>query len=225
MNLDLFNNLIKSTKENNVVQSFLKELGEFLENNLYDNKRNEVPLVEKILDGRNLTTRYRDKINIEKHNIINNYSKENSSQGKFYYVYSKESDDTYGIVMHENGVSGKEVWVEKNKIPKGVEVDAVLREEKGRFVLDKEATEELQKELTEMINKLLEEQSNRLESQRVEGHIYEFVEKVGNTIELCDITNYTGECFEEIDFPSDLLDKATQGTKFKYVNGEYQLID
>ena len=66
MNLDLFKDLIKSTKENDIVQNFVKELGECLENKLSDNERNQIPLVQKILDGRILTTRYRDEINIKR---------------------------------------------------------------------------------------------------------------------------------------------------------------
>lgn len=225
MNLDLFNNLINSAKENNVIQSFIKELSEVLENNLGDNERNQDSLVQKILDGRTLTTKYRDKINIQRHDIITNYSKENSEQGEFYYVYSKGADNTYGVVMHKNEESGSDIWIKESQLPKSAGVDSVLRVKNGMFVLDKDATEEIQEELTEMINRLLGEQANKLESQRVEGHIYEFVEKSGNTVELTDVTNNTGECFEEIDFPSELLNKATKGTMFQYVNGEYQLID
>ena len=95
MNLDLFKDLIKSTKENDIVQSFIKELGDCLKNNLNNNERNQIPLVQKILDGRILTTRYRDEINIQRHDIINNYSKEHSEQGEFYYVYNKRSNNTY----------------------------------------------------------------------------------------------------------------------------------
>lgn len=225
MNLDLFNNLINDAKENNVIQNFIKELGEVLENNLVDNERNQDSLVQKILDGRTLTTKYRDKINIQRHDIITNYSKENSEQGEFYYVYSKETDNTYGVVMHKNGESGSDIWIKESQLPKGAGVDSVLRVKNGKFVLDKDATEEIQEEHAEMINRLLKEQANKLESQRVEGHIYELVEKVGDTVELTDVTNNTGECFEEIDFPSELLDKATQGNMFQYVNGEYKSID
>lgn len=225
MNLDLFNNLINSTKENKAVQNFIKELGEFLENNLGNNERNEESLVQKILDGRTLTTKYRDKINIQRHEIITNYSKENSKQGKFYYVYSKGSDNTYGIVEHDNGKSGSDIWIKESQLPKGAGVDTVLREENGKVVLDKDATEKIQEELTEMINRLLEEQQSKLESQRVEGHVYEFVEKSGNTVWLTDETNYTGDCFQEINFPSELLDNATKGTRFEYVNGEYKLVN
>lgn len=225
MNLDLFNNLINSTKENNVIQSFIKELGEFLENNLENNERNQVPLVQKILDGRTLTARYRDEINIQRHDIINNYSKENSEQGEFYYVYSKRSDNTYGVVSHKNGESGLNIGVKESQLPKGAGVDSVLRLKNGKFVLDKEATEKLQTELTEMINRLLEEQANRLEAQRVEGHLYKFVEKSEDTVWLIDETDSTRGCFEEIDFPSELSNKVTQGAMFKYADGKYQLVN
>lgn len=225
MNIDLFNNLLNTAKENNIIQSFIKELGEFLENSLGNNGRNEESLVQKILNGRTLTSRYRDKINIERYNIITNYSKENSAQGELYYVYSKGTDNTYGVVMHKNEESGSDIWVKESELPKGAGIDSVLRVKDGRFVIDKEVTQELQEQLTEMINSLLEEQANKLESQRIEGHIYEFIEKAGDTVELIDVTDYTGECFEEIDFPSELANKATKGTKFKYVNGEYQLIN
>ena len=177
LNLNLFNNLINGAKENNVIQSFIKELGEVLENNLGDNERNQDSLVQKILDGRTLTTKYRDKINIQRHDIITNYSKENSEQGEFYYVYSKGADNTYGVVMHKNEESGSDIWIKESQLPKGAVVDSVLRVKNGMFVLDKDVTEEIQEELIEMINRLLEEQANKLESQRVEGHIYEFIEK------------------------------------------------
>lgn len=223
MNLDLFKDLIKSTKENDIVQNFVKELGECLENKLSDNERNQIPLVQKILDGRILTTRYRDEINIQRHDIINNYSKEHSEQGEFYYVYNKRSNNTYGIVSHKNGEDGVNIGIKESQLPEGAGVDSVLREKNGKYTLDEVATEELQEELTEMINRLLDEQENRLEAQRIEGHFYEFVVKSGDIVELIDVTNNTGECFEEIDFPCELLDKATQGTMLQYVNGRYQL--
>lgn len=207
MNLDLFNNLINSTKENKFIQSFIKELGEFLENNT------EKPL----------TARYRDEINIKRHEIVNNYSKEISPQEELYYIYTKNYDNTYGIVMHENGETGRDFCVKESQVPKGAEVDSVLRKKNGKFILDKTATEKIQQELGEMKNRLLKEQDNRLNTQRVEGHIYKFVEKTGDSAWLIDETNYTGEVFQEIDFPNELLDKATQGDFFQYANGEYHV--
>lgn len=222
MNLDLFNNLINNTKESSFIQNFIKELGEFMENNLFNNERNQESLVQKILNGRTLTARYRDQINLERQNIINKYSKEH---GEIYYIYNKGDDNTFEIVSHKNGKSNLEISAKESQLPKGAGVDSVLRVQSGKFVLDENATKEIQEELTEMINELLEEQTKRLEEQRIEGHIYSFVEKYGDIVELIDETNYTGECFEEIDFPSDLANKATQGDIFKYVNGEYQLVN
>lgn len=225
MNLDLFKDLIKSTKENDIVQNFVKELGECLENKLSDNERNKIPLVQRILDGRILTTRYRDEINIQRHDIINNYSKEHSEQGEFYYVYNKRSNNTYGIVSHKNGEDGVNIGIKESQLPEGAGVDSVLREKNGKYILDEIATEELQEELTEMINRLLEQQNNELKEQRVEGHLYEFVEKSGDTVWLIDKTKNDGNCFEEIDFPSDVLDKVTEGSVFQYINGKYQLLN
>ena len=219
MNLNLFNNLIDSTKEKNIFQKFIKELSEFLK----ENERNQVPLVQKILGERILTTRYRDKINVERREIINNYSKEHWEEGEFYYVYNKRSDNSYGLVNHKNGESGINIGAKESELTKGAGVDSVLKVKNGKWILDKEATEEIQAELTEMINRLLEEQTNRMEMQRVEGYLYRFVEKTGDTVWLIDETNYTGECFEEINFPSELSESATEGTMFQYINGEYQL--
>ena len=223
MNLELFNNLINKTKENGIIQSFMKELKDFLENNLDNNKQNQESLLQKILDGRTLTTRYRDEINIQRHKIITDYSKENSEQGEFYYVYNKDSNNIYGLVMHKDGNVGESIELQEEQLPEYAGVDSVLRINNGNFVLDKNATEKIQEKLTKMIEKLLEEQSNRLEEQRVEGNVYEFVEKSDDTVTLFNVTNYTGECFQEVYFPKKLFDKAIQGTRFQYVNGEYIL--
>ena len=180
-------------------------------------------MLEKILDGRTLTVKYRDEINIQRHDIINNYSKDYSEQGEIYYVYNKRSDNTYGLVSHKNGETGTSISIKENQLPKDAGIDSVLRIKNGEFVLDKEVTEKLQIQLKEMINNLLEAQFKILTEQRIEGHIYEFVEKTGDTVWLIDETKDTGECFEEIDFPKELLDLVIQGTRIQYFNGKYKL--
>lgn len=223
LNLDLFNNLINNTKENNVVQKFIKELGEYMEETLCNNELGKETLLQKILDGKNLTARYRDKINIQKCDIITNYSIQNSEKGEFYYVYSKGEDNRYGVVMHKNEKLGSDIWINKSQLPKGAGVDCVLRQKNGKFVLDKESTYEIQKKLSNMIEDLIIEQDVNLEKYRVEGHIYKLLGKTEETIELIDITANTGECFEEIYFPKEILDKAISGTILQYVDGKYQL--
>ncbi|MBQ2835952.1 MAG: hypothetical protein IJE68_03875 [Clostridia bacterium] len=220
MNLDLFNNLINNTKEDNVIQSFIKELGEFLENT----KKAPVSIVQKIQDERKLTTEYRDKFNIERNKILNSYAKKTSDKGTMYYVYSKNSkkDDIYNLCICEEGKSHEINTVKENQLPKGAGVASVLREENGKYVLDKEATEEVLEQLTQIADQLLEEQTQQLNAYRIEGHSYEVVENLGDRVFLIDISANNCDCFEEIDFPEDLMEQATEGTIFKYIKGKYQ---
>lgn len=180
-------------------------------------------MIQKILAGRKLTARCRDEIKIQRHDIINNFSKANSEQGEFYYVYNKRSDNNYGIVMHKNGETGTSISIKECQLPNGAGLDCVLRLKEDKFILDQESTKKLQYELKEMINRLLEEQEKILQEQRIEGHIYHVVEKAGDIVELIDVTYNNSECFEEIDFPSEALEVAKQGMLFKYINGKYIL--
>lgn len=221
MNLDLFNNLINSTKENKIVQNFIKELGEFMEKNLGNDEGEKETLLEKVLDGRTLTSKYRDEINVQRCDIITNYSIQNSEKGEFYYVYSKGEDNKYGLVMHKDEKSGADIWVNESELPEGVGVDCVLRQRNGKFVLDKESTYDIQKRLSNMMKGLINEQDFNLEKYRIEGHIYEVLGKTNNTVELIDLTANTGECFEEVDFPKEFFESEKYGKTFKYVDGEY----
>lgn len=221
MNLDILNDLVEEIKKNEGVRNFIKELGESLENKLTNNENNSMSLVQNKLKENTLTTKYRDEINIQKSNIISNYSKNK----EMYYIYNKSSDDMYGIVEYINGKSSEDIWVEAEKIPKEAKVDTVLKKEDNQFIVDKIATKELQEKIIEMINNLIEQQEKELEEKRIEGHLYEFVEKTGGTIWLIDKNNINGNCFEEIKFRKDTFENAKEGNIYQYVNGEYIFID
>lgn len=221
MNLDILNDLVEEIKKNEGVRNFIKELGESLENKLTNNENNNMSLVQNKLKENTLTTKYRDEINIQKSNIISNYSKNK----EMYYIYNKSSDDMYGIVEYINEKSSEDIWVEAEKIPKEAKVDTVLKKEDNQFIVDKIATKELQEKIIEMINNLIEQQEKELEEKRIEGHLYEFVEKTGDTIWLIDKNNINGNCFEEIKFRKDTFENAKEGNIYQYVNGEYIFID
>lgn len=221
MNLDILNDLVEEIKKNEGVRNFIKELGESLENKLTNNENNNMSLVQNKLKENTLTTKYRDEINIQKSNIISNYSKNK----EMYYIYNKSSDDMYGIVEYINGKSSEDIWVEAEKIPKEAKVDTVLKKEDNQFIVDKIATKELQEKIIDMINNLIEQQEKELEEKRIEGHLYEFVEKTGDTIWLIDKNNINGNCFEEIKFRKDTFENAKEGNIYQYVNGEYIFID
>ena len=57
LRLDLFNNLINATKENEFVQSFMKEVKDCMKEN-----RNDVPVLEQIKGERNMSTVSENKI-------------------------------------------------------------------------------------------------------------------------------------------------------------------
>lgn len=119
---------------------------------------------------------------------------------------------------------GSSISVKESQMPNEAGIDTVLRLKNNKFIMDKIATEELQNEITEMINKLLAEQEQKIQSQRIENHIYEFIEKSENTVWLLDQNDNSKGCFQETDFPTELANKANKGDKFQYLNGEYRVV-
>ena len=61
MNLDLVNELFNNLKENKFVKNFIKELSNYLENNL-DSGNEEIPIIEDILSKNNFTTGNKNSI-------------------------------------------------------------------------------------------------------------------------------------------------------------------
>ena len=170
---------------------------------------------------------YRDKINIERNKILNNYAKENQDKGVLYYIYNKVQDtDNYLLSICEENKSNVVIEVNEKKLPKGISVDTVLRQENGKYIVDTRATFIVRKQIEKMVNKLLKEQEQYLQSNRVEGHIYEVGEVERDRVWLYDITknDVNGiEAFEEIQFPLELINKVTEGTKVIYRNGKYEI--
>lgn len=232
MNLDLVNNIVNDVKNNQFVQNFIKELQNYLENNLSKNnyinaEKEEILLANPIYNGNKITTKYRDKMYIERFHILNNYAKQTVEKGQMYYIYDKNSKilDGYNICICEEGRSHDIITVDKNELPNGAKIGSVLRKIGNKFDLDEEATNEIEQEIYSMKNQFLKEQTDFLESKRIEGHIYEMSENCGDRAWLYDITNknHQGiEVVEEIDFPTELLNSGKEGDLYIFKDGEYQ---
>ena len=224
LNLDIFNKIIDSAKENSTVQSFIKELSEFL-----DNKNSEIGKTDKKIEDvqENLITRYRDKMKLERYDILSDYAKKTANQGAMYYIFSKNSinEDEYNLAICEEGKSHEILTVNKNELPKDASVNTVLRKYDGEFILDEKTTKSVQAEINNMINNLLKEQNQYLNNLRIEGHVYEVIEVSSNKVTLLDRTKNDRNSFEEIEFSKENLDKAVPGAKFEYINGEYYYIE
>lgn len=224
MELNIFNiNINMDNKNREEVSDFIKELSDYLEN---DNDR-QVSILEQVQKSEKVTVMYRDKINIERNKILNNYAKENQDKGVLYYIYNKVQDtDNYLLSICEENKSNVIIEVNEKKLPKGISVDTVLRQENGKYIVDTRATFIVRKQIEKMVNKLLKEQEQYLQSNRVEGHIYEVGEVERDRVWLYDITknDVNGiEAFEEIQFPLEFINKITEGTKVIYQNGSYEI--
>ena len=171
-----------------------------------------------------ITVKYRDKMLIERGNILNNYAQKSLSDGELYYIYSKNSkmSDGYNLCNCEREKSSDIIEVNSGELPYGATIGSVLRKQGDSYILDQEATNEIAKEINNMKEKLLKEQSEFLEGNRIEGHVYELYENNGDRAWLFDITSGNSEGIEEIDFPEDLLTNGKEGDLFIYKNGEYQ---
>ena len=226
MNLDLIQNIINGARDNKLVQNFIKELQNYLEKNNSNTKGEGIHLMDINLNSNKLITKYRDKMLTARNDILNNYAKQTLDKGEMYYIYSKNSNlqNTYNLCVCEEGQSHIVIEANRNELPEGIEVGSVLRKLGENYILDDEATETIREQINEMQDQLIEEQAEFLESRRIEGHIYEMSEKTSDRAFLFDITDssVSDEEIEEIDFPIELLQDASEGDMFKYINGNYE---
>lgn len=222
MNLDLVNNISNSLKNGNFIQSFAKELQNYLANSIIE--KGETQLLNPTFDKNRLTTKYRDEMNIRRNGILNEYAKQTCDKGEMYYIYSKNSkmEEGYNLCICEERKSHEIIEESKDNLPYEAQIGSVLRKKENRYILDEEATKEIAQAINNMRDEILEKQKEYLESKRIEGHTYELAEKYEDRALLFDITNNDSEGIEEIDFPKELLEDSSEGDLFEYINGEYK---
>lgn len=112
MNLDLFNNLLNNTKENNIVQNFIKELSNYLE------KAN-------------------NKLSSKNSNIIEANSLR--QEDCLYQVVEMDVDGAYLQNTNNNYVS-KETDISKELLDK-IGNDSILRYKDGKYIYEEELTQ------------------------------------------------------------------------------------
>lgn len=199
-----------------------------------NNDRNQISLIEKTEKDRNVTTGTRGKMHSIRSEILENYASENLDKGSMYYIYgtSDFNENTYLLTLcSEAG----EIEVDdrgctiigENELPLEAGVDSVLRVRNGKLTLDKEATAFVEKEMQAKIEELLKEQEKESISKRIEGHFYKVCEVHTDKVVLIDMNspaNLEGtaySCFQEFEFSKELLRKSVEGDIVRYVNGEY----
>ena len=151
MSLDLFNNLKNNLKENKIINNFLKQLANYLENDL----------------------------------------------------------DIIGELKSKYKISE----ISENKILK-IQDELIKNNEK-----------DIENKIRNIAEKIIKQQNEKLENYRKEGNLYIVEEDRNGRIYLKDLTLNSKYVFEEVNFPKELIKKATEGTVFEYVNGEYKIIE
>ena len=231
MSLNLLNNIFGSLRENKFVQSFINELTKCLENNS-NNLTNEIPIIEDILSKNKLTTGNKKAIKWNLDDAVLRYAEQKFSNSTIYFVkdnkktYWKNNEkhydsNLYTILKAENNKI-EEIEINKKDLPKNIGVNDVFKIEKGEYVVDKSATQELQKEIINMAEETINKQNLVLNKHRKEGHLYLVSEEVGNNRFLRDLTENSTIEFEEVNIPQNVLEKATEGAVLKFINGEYE---
>ena len=209
MNLDIFENLIDKVKENEFIQNFTKELEKNIENSM------QKSMLEKFVSDNKIISEYKDKMLINRNMIL-----QELNNNEMYYIYDKKGSD-YLATICESGKSHDVIRISEKDVKSNAKIDSVLRKINDKFELDEETTNIVKIKQEEKFNEILEEQNKIMESRRIEGHIYEYVEGSKDSVWLIDNNLNNGDVFEERQ--QEVFKDAQEGDLFEYINGEYKI--
>ena len=214
LNLDIFENLIDKVKTNEFIQNFTKELEKNIENSI------QKSMLEKFVSDNKIILEYKDKMLIGRNEILQEQSNETSEKGKMYYIYDKKGSD-YLATICESGKSHDVIRIPEKDVKSNAKIDSVLRKRNDKFELDEETTNIVKIKQEKKFNEILEEQNKIMESRRIEGHIYEYIEGSKDSVWLIDNNLSNGDVFEEIQ--QEVFKDAQEGDIFEYIDGKYKI--
>ena len=224
MNLNFFNNL---EKNNNIEKNPFDKIQDFMEDlskSLLEPSE-DIDIVSKIISSHKVTLATENSIYLVREQAIKNYAAQTTNLGPLYYVYNKVKDtDRYRILKIENGTDSM-LEVEKPSLPQNAKVNSAMRQDNNIFVSDKSATEFINNCIEEAASKLIQKQNEKINAYKKDGHIYLVTEDTNGKIFLYDTTSKPNFEIEEVNFPKDLLNLATEGKKFVYENGTYKIYE
>ena len=214
MNFDIFENLIDKIKSNEFIQNFTKELENTIENSM------QKSILDKFVDENKIISEYKDKMLIVRNEILQEQAKKTSSRGEMYYIYDKKGSD-YLATICESGKSHEIIRIPEKDVKSNVKIDSILIKINDKFELDEETTNIVKNKMEEKFCEILEEQNKMMESRRIDGHIYEYVECSKDSVWLIDNNLNNGDVFEER--IQEVFKDAQEGDIFEYINGEYKI--
>ena len=97
MSLDLVNELFHNLKENKFVQNFIQELSNYLKNHLGNINNSNIPKSDfewnnllsddLTLYNSKITTKFRDKMLLNRRNILEEYALSTKEKGEMFYIF------------------------------------------------------------------------------------------------------------------------------------------
>lgn len=228
MDFNLGKDLINNLKENKIVQNFMKELSNYLEDNAKNDKQE--PIIEKILSDKKATTGNENAIRWKEDETIIKYAQSRNINEPIYFVKDNKkiywqnnerhkNDEVYRVYKIENGKI-EEIQINKKDMPKNIGVNDVFTIESGKYIINDLATKEIQKELVNMANEILSKQTINLDTHKKEKHLYMVTEKIDNKCFLWDLTEKSKVEFEEPEL--EHTEEISVGYVFQYKDGKYE---
>lgn len=192
MNLDLFNNLVNNVKENNIVQSFIKELSNYLE------KQNSKLLNEEY--------NRKDNGTLKQENCL-------------YQVVEMDIDGVYLQNVENNSVS-KEMDISKEILNK-LGNDSVLRFKDGKYIYEEELTKKFYDSLID-IKEYKNIQDNFVKESNILEIDSDTRYKIELSRDNYCLLSYENNDKSTIEVPKELIPFwAKNGDELYYKNGKF----
>ena len=219
MILDFFRNLCrKRNKTENKTDEFIEELSEYLDE---EKEVKKMGIIEKLKSETGVSNISEVKMLQKQNDIIKEYA----NGDNIYFISKRDDEKNNYIVFNFENDKKHTIRLTQEELPDNVEINCILRKENDKYILDEEGTKHVQDEIEKMTKEVLQEQNDELEKYRQEGHLYIVKEDINDSIYLFDITSNPEFSIEEVDFPKELRSEATEGTVFKYENGQYSFYE
>lgn len=219
MNLDIFNDLIDKLKESDLVQNFIEELSNHLENSK-EKEKNNIMNINSIEEKYKLNSEYANKLKIEKNKILEEQARNFNNDESLYYVSYKNSfNNNYQIIEFNKINENKSFYITGEELPKNISVGKVMRKIDDKYEIDNDITKQIMKKVEDCAEVLANEQNEELKKYRQEGAIYQVVDHSSKGVFLQNKDNNV--IFEETNLSEELMDKISNDYILSYKNGEY----
>lgn len=219
MNLSFFKNL-----ENNLKNMEIKrEINRFIEelsNNFKEKTNNKTMNIEDIEKEYKLTHDSSCSLISKRNEILQNYAKGLENEEKLYYIsYKNDFKDTYKILEFNNIGEQDSFYLSKEKLPKNISVDKVIKKVNNQFIIDEESTKEIMDKIEDSAKEIANKQNDELDKYREEDCLYQVVKLSLQGAYLQNKNNNI--IFEEVDIPENLRNVISNDYILRYKNGTY----